>query len=464
MTVQIITASTLFGVATVAAAWDAGALRRRERTLLVVQHDVPVPEAHPAFPQGPGFASLADRFDRVVGWNEVVEPHHPTRWTPRADDVPLWQRLLRGRWGLGDEPVEIVGESVATAPTSALVAIFSGAAVTGCGDGLRAYGPARNALPHDVGGRVSALLHLDLLPGVRPASLEEWDVPTTVVPSESFRKVVAGLADPADGEVLAEGLPQAGGYGLVVGQNLAPAGLVTPDQEAALHRSMVRTAAERGFTEVVLKPHPSAHRHGAGELARHARTLGVTLRTAPPGVLAEQLFDAAPPGLVVSCFSTALATASAVFGLPTASVGTAMLLERLEPFANGDRVPAVAVDALGRPDGAWRDPRRLEQLVRAVAYCQQPRHLERFRAGTADLLAGLDEADLALWFDRKRLTALGLPGGSRLSPWRSVRLLAVADALDRRTGGALRRLARERYTRAGDDVRAGMGAVEARRG
>lgn len=464
MTVQIITASTLFGAATVAAAWDAGVLPRRERTLLVVQNNVPVPEAHPAFADGPGFASLRARFDGVVAWNDVVAPYHPQQWSPREQDVPLWQRLLRERWGLGDEPLELVGESVAASPTSALARIFSGASVTVYADGLMVYGPTRFRLPYEVGGRLDALVHLDLLPGVRPSLLAEWDVPVRVVPNEAFRKVVAGLATTADADPPAAGLPAPGSYALLLGQYMASIGLVTPEEEAALHRTMVRTAADRGFTDVVLKPHPSAPRQGTADLAEHARTLGVTLRTAPPGVLAEQVFDAAPPGLVVSCFSTALATASAVFGLPTASVGTAMLLDRLEPYENSNRVPAVVVDALDRPGGPWRDPERLERLVRAVAYCQQPRHLDRFRAQTEELLGDLDDADVRLWFRRKRLTALGLPGGFRLSPWRSSRLFAVADRLDRRTGGALRRVARGRYSRAGGDVRAALGAAESRRG
>ncbi|WP_402466733.1 polysialyltransferase family glycosyltransferase [Isoptericola aurantiacus] len=462
MTVQIITASTLFGAATVVAAWDAGVLERRERTLLVVQNNVPVPEAHPPFTDGAAFAALRERFDDVVAWNDVVAPLHPQQWRPRAEDVPLWQRLLRDRWGLGDEPVEVVGESVATPPTGAIVSIFSGAAVTVYADGLMVYGPTRFGLPFETGGRIDRLLHLDLLPGVRPSLLAEWDVPSSVISTEAFRKVIAGLTTAPGVAPIAGLLPERRPYALILGQYLAAIGLVSVDEEAALHRSMVRAAADQGFTEIVLKPHPSAPRQGTEELAEHARTLGVTLTAMPSAVLAEQVFAESPPGLVLSCFSTALATASAVYGIPTSGVGTAMLLERLEPYSNSNRVPAVVTDALGRPDDTWRDPARLEQLVRAVSYCQQPQRLTEFRASTTQLLRTLDVEDVRLWFRRGRLTTLGLPGGFRLSPWRSTRLFKLADALDRRTGGALRKVARRHYSRAGEERRAGMAALEAR--
>lgn len=478
---QIVTASTLFGAATVAAAWDAGALPRRDRTVLVVQHNVPAPECSDDFTAGPAFAALADRFDAVVSWNDVITPHHPKEWKPRPADVPLWQRLLRERWELGDGPLEIVGESVATPPTGALVAVFASAAVSVYADGLMVYGPTRFDLRHEVGGRVERLLHLDLLPGVRPTLLAEWDVPGAVVPAEAFRKVVGALTEqavatdvaraeregPTNGHsavvprTLADRLPEPGSYALLLGQYMAAIGLVTDAEEAALHRRMVEAAGEQGFTHVLLKPHPSAPRQGTAELVEHARTVGVELEVAPAAVLAESLYGESAPGLVVSCFSTALATARALYDVPTLNVGTGMLLERLEPYPNSNRVPAVVVDALGRPDGHWQDPAEMQRLVRAVSYCQQPQLLARYREEAAGLLRGLDEELLRRWFRRKRLTALGLPGGLPVPRWRSARVIGLVDGLDRRMlGGRLRRLVRRRYAGAGDDVRAAVASVK----
>ena len=64
-------------------------------------------------------------------------------------------------------------------------------------------------------------------------------------------------------------------------------------------------------------------------------------------VLAEVLFyQRLRPALVVGCFSTALLTASALYGLPVARIGTELLLERLAPYQNSNRVPVTIVDAL----------------------------------------------------------------------------------------------------------------------
>ncbi|NNU27896.1 polysialyltransferase family glycosyltransferase [Isoptericola sediminis] len=463
---QVVTASTLFGTATVVAAWDAGVLPRRDRTVLVVQHNVPAPEASEDFTRGPGFAALADRFDHVVAWNDVVAPHHPKSWTPRPADAPVWERLLRERWRLGDGPLELVGESVATPPTGALVAIFASAALTVYADGLMVYGPTRFDVGHEVGGRVERVLHPDLLPGVRPTLLAEWDVPGAVVPGESFRKVVAAVTDAVErgGAALAGVLPPAGSYALVLGQYLAAVGLLTSQEEQALHRRMVDAAADRGFTRVLLKPHPSAPRQGTRDLAAHAAARGVELDVAPSAVLAESVFDVSAPGLVVTCFSTGLATARALYRIPTVGVGTETLLDRLEPYPNSNRVPAVVVDALERTDEAWgEDPARMQQLVRAVSYCQQPERLAAFRDETAALLRGLDDAELRRWFRRRRLTALGLPGGFPVPWWRSTRLVAALDGADRRLlGGRLRRLVASRASGGGDDLRAAVGVARAK--
>ncbi|ANC32844.1 polysialyltransferase family glycosyltransferase [Isoptericola dokdonensis] len=471
---QVVTASTLFGAATVVAAWDAGVLPRRERTVLVVQHNVPSPEASGDLTESPAFAAIADRFDAVVAWNDVVAPYHPKQWKPRPEDVPLWERLLRERWGLGDGPLELVGESVATSPTGALVAIFASAAVSVYADGLMVYGPTRFALKYEVGGRVERLLHLDLLPGVRPTLLAEWDVPGVVVPSESFRKVVGALTEhavlgaPASGAAqersgvrLADHLPAPGSYALVLGQYMAAIGLISVAEEAALHRRMVAHAAERGYRHVLLKPHPSAPRQGTEELAAHARTLGVELEVAPAAVLAESLFGESAPGLVVSCFSTALATAAALYDVDVAAVGTDLLLDRLEPYPNSNRVPAVVVDALWSAQPWSGDAADLQRLVRAVSYCQQPGLLAALRDDATGLLPNLEDDRLRRWFRRKRLTALGLPGGFPAPWWRSHRLVHLGDAVDKRLlGGRLRRFVRRRYAAGGDDLRAAVGAMK----
>ena len=40
-------------------------------------------------------------------------------------------------------------------------------------DGLMGYGPTRDALPGDIGGRVERVLYLDLVPWLEPLLLRE---------------------------------------------------------------------------------------------------------------------------------------------------------------------------------------------------------------------------------------------------------------------------------------------------
>ena len=87
--------------------------------------------------------------------------------------------------------------------------------------------------------------------------------------------------------------------------------------------------------------------------------------------------------MVVGCFSTALLTAATLYGLPVARVGTELVLSRLRPFENSNRLPATLVDALvpdlgtlGPPGTATAGPAELAraaELSRVVGYLMQPR-------------------------------------------------------------------------------------------
>ena len=81
-------------------------------------------------------------------------------------------------------------------------------------------------------------------------------------------------------------------------------------------------------------------------------------------VLAEVLYQRLRPALVAGCFSTALLTASALYGIPVARTGTGCCWTGWRPYQNSNRVPVTIVDAL-LPDLAdaaavrgWRRRRR----------------------------------------------------------------------------------------------------------
>ncbi|MEU3412300.1 alpha-2,8-polysialyltransferase family protein [Streptomyces sp. NPDC006658] len=414
MTTQIFQASTLYGTATLAAALDSGCFGPADRRILLVCNNAATPETTPALDAMPGFERLRDRFDDVISYNETIFPFHPGGWSPRVDDMPLWERFLRHEWRLGDDDVQLAVESIQVNPSLALAQIFTGAPVTVYADGLMSYGPTRNKIDPLVGTRVDRVLHLDLVPGLEPLLLTEFGVPGETVPTPAVLKALAELA-PFGGD-----LPQAEEPALLLGQYLSALDILTAEEEEDLHVRMVRGAVRLGHKRVVFKPHPSAPARFTRSLEEEAEKLGVDLTVLGTPVLAEVLYQRMRPALVVGCFSTALLTASALYHLPVARVGTELLLERLTPFENSNRVPVTIVDALvpdlADPAAVTGQRRRMDVtalggLVRAVGFAMQPKILPRLREETeAYLTAHLNDGILR-YFKRRRLTALALPGG-----------------------------------------------------
>ncbi|MFF3915214.1 alpha-2,8-polysialyltransferase family protein [Streptomyces sp. NPDC001852] len=414
MTTQIFQASTLYGTATLAAALDSGCFRPADRRILLVCNNAAAPETTPGLEEAPGFEKLRDRFDDVISYNETIFPFHPGGWAPRVDDMPLWERFLRHEWQLGDEDVELAVESIQVNPSLSLAQIFNGAPVTVYADGLMSYGPTRNKIDPLVGTRVDRVLHLDLVPGLTPLLLTEFDVPGELVQTAAFTKVLAELA-PADAE-----LPEIEEPALLLGQYLSALEILTAEQEENLHVRMLKGAAALGHTKVVFKPHPSAPARFTRLLEQEAERLEVELTVLDTPVLAEVLYQRMRPALVVGCFSTALLTAQALYGLPVARIGTEVLLEQLTPYENSNRVPVTIVDALvpGLGDRAavteqrpGMDVAALGALIRAVGFAMQPKIYPGLRTEAEGWLAKHLNAHTVRYFKRRRLTSLALPGG-----------------------------------------------------
>lgn len=413
MTTQIFMASTLYGTATLAAALDSECFGPADRRILLVSNNATTPETTPALDEMPGFEQLRGRFGEVISWNETISPFHPGGWAPRPDDVPLWERHLRLAWDLGDEDIELAVESIQVNPALGVCQIFTGAPVTVYADGLMSYGPTRNKIDPLVGTRVDRLLHLDLVPGLKPLLLTEFGVEPEIVPTEAFSKVLAEL------EATGDTLPSVDTPALLLGQYLSALEIVTAEEEEDLHVRMLKGAVALGHDRVVFKPHPSAPARWSRALERAAEKLGADLTVLDTPVLAEVLYQRMRPALVVGCFSTALLTASALYGLPVARIGTGTLLERLAPYENSNRVPVTVVDAL-LPDLSDRkaveeqrqamDVAGLTALVRAVGYAMQPKIYPDLRPDAERYLTKQLTQYTWRYFKRRRLTSLALPG------------------------------------------------------
>ncbi|GAA5069570.1 hypothetical protein HNP84_001760 [Thermocatellispora tengchongensis] len=425
---QLFYASTLFGAMTVAAAIDEGRFGPHDRRrVLLVSNNAAIPEITTPLDESPGFAALRSRFDEVRSWNEIIAPLHPSDWKARVIEVPMTSRLVTSYLGLGDGPDELVVESIAVPPARTISGLMRECPITVYSDGLMSYGPTRDPLPLEITGRITRLLYLDLVPGLDPLLLTECGVRAEALPGAAFTAVLSQVAATAPDPGHAPGAP------LILGQYLSALGVLTEDEEAGLHDDMLRGLVARGHTEVIFKPHPAAGRAHARRLRETAESLGVKL-TVAAGEYPAEIHFAGAPALVVGCFSTALATASRYFGLPVATMGCELLLERLTPYENSNRIPVTIVDATVprlTPDGALEPPPvpadRLVPLVRAVGYCMQAGAHPELREEAAAYVA---EHGPARHFKRQRLSALGLSFPAQPGPADS-RPPAPANTLSR---------------------------------
>ncbi|MFB6841717.1 polysialyltransferase family glycosyltransferase [Streptomyces sp. NPDC056361] len=419
--VQLFQVSTLYGAATLAAALDAGRFGPREeaRRLLLLSHNAEIPETALRLETMTGYGRIAARFDGVLDWNETIHPYHPAGWAPRPEEAPLWQRVLRTAWDLGAGPVELVVESIQVNPAKALAGAFPESDLHVYADGLMSYGPTRSDLAQSIACRVRRVLHLDLVPGLRPLLLSEYGVEPELVPDDAFRAVLAEIAEEAADDPGIARTAAAGATALLLGQYLAALALLTADEEEELHVRMLRGAAAAGHRSVVFKPHPTAPARYSQALHEEAERLGVRLTVLDGPLLAETFYERCRPSLAVGCFSTAMLTAAVYYGIPIARVGTAEVLARLTPFENSNRIPLTVVDHLvpdleraAEPAVPGAAPESLTPLVRAVGYCMRHKIHPGLREETARFLTEhLADPGTAHHFTTERLTELGLPGG-----------------------------------------------------
>ncbi|HEU5487084.1 MAG TPA: hypothetical protein VFU98_19430, partial [Microlunatus sp.] len=171
---QLVLASTYFQCLTLVAAVDAGALPEADERILLLADGSQVPELTVPLADQAGFASVAARFDRVVDLAELLYPRRPVQFAPRAEEYPVWERLLRSHWQLGDEPVQLVSDFVQVNPAFSLAGVFAEADLWTHSDGLMTYSPTRRSLPLRISQRLCGLVHLDLVPGLRPKMLAEY--------------------------------------------------------------------------------------------------------------------------------------------------------------------------------------------------------------------------------------------------------------------------------------------------
>ncbi|AZL13942.1 hypothetical protein CXR25_14740 [Brevibacterium aurantiacum] len=440
---QIIQVSTQYQLANIVALIRAGHLGGTEmRRILVIANNSFAPELTPAADDMPGSASLLTCFDLIVDWNATIWPNHPKTFGISGERAPIMARSLRSEWAIAEnEPIDLIVESLPGHPAGVLTQIFTTAKIAVHSDGLMSYGPIRNPLSLPQYQRLQAIYYTDLLPGITPRQLAEHSPDRVTLPAADLKSVIEDMAAEVAPELaaaeLCDPIPEAG---MVLGQYLAQIDLITAEEELDLHLQMIDEVKARGLSAVIFKPHPTSARTTTEPLRQRSLELGLEFVLADVPLLAEIVIATTRPRLVVSCYSTGLATARALFGTATAAIGTSMLLQVLAPYQNSNRIPLTIVDAL-HTDGyalpgdldevapgpsattpvnakAATKPARtkptgtkdLGPLIDAVTYCMQSETASYLREDAIEFLESAVGGQDMKYFKRKRLTKLDLPG------------------------------------------------------
>ena len=436
---QLIQISTQYQLANIVALIRAGRLgKAEERRILIVANNSFAPEITPDAASMPGSTGLLDWFDLVVDWNATIWPNHPKTFGISVERAPIMASSLQAQWSIGDdEQIDLIVESLPGHPAGALTQIFTTASISVHSDGLMSYGPVRNPLTLPQWQRLSTIYYTDLLPGITPRQLAEHSPERVALPTADLKSVITDMAAEAAPELaaadLVDPIPDSG---MVLGQYLAQIDLITAEEELDLHLQMIDEVKARGLSTVIFKPHPTSARTTIDPLRRRSRELGLGFVLADVALLAEIVIAGTRPELVVSCFSTGLATARALFRCTTSAIGTSMLLQALAPYQNSNRIPLTIVDALhtggfvlpgdlaevsaGTSAGtsAGAGTKDLGPLLDAVTYCMQPETASHLRENTIEFLEAAHSSDDMKYFKRKRLSKLDLPGQPVVPPHR----------------------------------------------
>lgn len=429
--VQLFVCTSVNTLATAVAAIEAGVIPSSDGPrLLLAFNGAPIPEVIEPFQDRAASAPLLRHFDSVIDLNAEFAPHEPAHWNPRVLDAPVFERLLRRQWGIGDAEVELFVQSPQAPPTTGLASMFASGPIHVISDGLMTYAPIRNKLPGLVLARIRSVIYLDLLESTQPLLFSECpEVERRAVPIEAVRDAFVSVADAETDPAFVELVDDPRPTSLVLGQYLSALNIISASREISLQKDLIRLAAKSGAERVIFKPHPSAPPSAIQSIVSADYGLDVVVSDGPH--VAETLMSRANCVQVVASFSTAMATARTLFGIDIASAGTEMLLKRLKPYENSNRVPLVIVDALTR--SGIGDTPELSDLVRAVGYVQQPEIMDYLRDEATDYLDAMSPELRARYFPARRLAELDLPGGQF---GKGERVAWALNQLDRTERGA----------------------------
>ena len=410
-----------------------------------------MPETGPELSASAALGPLARRTDRIVSWTATIAPLRPATFVPRWDEQPVWERLLREHWQLGDGPVTLVLADPAQGPGRALTRVLPHARLTLVADRLERWAPPRTPLRDGLPARIDALVAPALLPGLLPHAYDEHGTRTVLVPARRLVDVVADAArDIADGahEVSSNvSVPDrpahstgAAGPGedmalLIVDApedlghdggdheptsaagSSASAGSGGPGSLGALAEGLAELAVTEiraaGLRRVALVVHPRATPTQVRRTVQALRAASLDVTMSSADVPAEVVVVRDAPRLVVGTASTALATALVLGARDVRAVGTAEVLDALTPYHHPARTALTVTDRLlaTGPEPSTAD---VVRLLEAVTYVMHPDRVPHLRPAAVAVLTSMQGTDAEgrppwrRWIRRRRVERLRL--------------------------------------------------------
>lgn len=402
---QFFAVSSVLQLMNLCAAIDEGLVDEAEERILIVADTRVINEVGPSFADADFISPLVNRFDRRINWNEWIWPYHPNQWSPSRYDQPVVEKLAQAAWGFADCEVQLFVESLHSNPAIALATVFRRAKIFVHADGLMTYGPTRNRVAPHIAQRLTGLLYMDLIPGLDPVLLSEYEVPRISVSAEALRSQIEHVARGVE----LYGLAQDSESVMIVGQYLSDVHLFSLDEEIGLYQKMLAEAISRNPSKVYFKPHPAASASVNTILKHQADRSGVDFELIEAKIPVEVVASVIRPRHVTSCFSTGMVTVWRLFGATAHSVGTRSALEKFAPYENSNRVPVTVCDFLFTDGIEKAKSSFLQELVRTVSYCMRAQQYPHLRNEAITFLR-IHGSSHSRYFKRRRLTKLDLPG------------------------------------------------------
>lgn len=366
--------STKYGFATVLGILDILSEQHKDNAVLLISdHSVDSEIFRSLYCSIIGTGVCNKYFDKIYYLNDLIAPLHPAKWiSPKNTMDKLAIRSILCTL-LGVNKVEtLLIESLHVAPAATLAEIFYDSELLVYSDGLMTYGPTRFKLPYSIGSKVSNLFYIDLLHGLKPNYLKEFHVNLCPVDPEIIKSKIKEISVNIQPELMLENdVP------VFAGQYLSGLGIISEEEEVGLYVEGIVCAAKKGkINSVYFKPHPSFSSTLINLVRENALKKGINILVLPSTQLLEELMLIFKPAFVVSVFSTALATANAIFKAKSYSFRTEWFIRKLEPFQNSNRVPAYiclhVFEDIENKSLVLKESDNLQMAVNILSYGMQP--------------------------------------------------------------------------------------------